>query len=643
MTAGRPAPPPASRWAPLAAALVTVLLRLPWLGRLGLQGDEDISTLAARGIAGTGLPGLPSGHLYWRSPLFHYLAAPLAGWEVDWAPRLLSVLAAGGTAFLIVRIGRRWVGEGAALAGALLFAVSLVEIGLARQIRMYALYQLAALLAFAALYRFWTEGGMRWGWLSAGAVAVAASVHALGATLAALFLLSFVRVRGAGPRALALLALPAFALLSRAQYRWTASSFRGGHPPAPEPQPAAEEAVRVFGAEPFAFGSGLLGPALFAGLALGLGLLAALLVLRATRGQETVSRLAAAAGGGAALALAGAHQLGLAFAVLLLLSLQLPELLPGARARRALIGLAGGGAALGLIWLLAALAGGEGPAAAVMGLFGRSLGRFVRHLVLWPPAITLPALIGAVLITSRAWRGRAADGERFLLLVVVGLVAGRSLLAGKWEARYLADLWIPWELVAGGALAATIPALAGRLAPAGRRTAGALVSLALAIAVLLSPGTSLSGTLSYLGRGPGPAPGGTARAAGFATDIRGAVTWLEERLEPGDRVVATDWLTTYCYLGRLDGWLRATGWGEQSYLQAGKPLDSYLSVRVLPDLDALREWARRRPLWIVVGGREWGNEEKFSPGIQAWLAEREAAYVAADGRTRVYRVESRDW
>ncbi len=51
-----------SRGAAVAVALLAAALRLPWLGRLGLQGDEDISTLAARGILEVGWPRQPSGH-----------------------------------------------------------------------------------------------------------------------------------------------------------------------------------------------------------------------------------------------------------------------------------------------------------------------------------------------------------------------------------------------------------------------------------------------------------------------------------------------------------------------------------------------------------------------------------------------------
>ncbi|MFQ5669717.1 MAG: hypothetical protein ACE5HD_04255 [Acidobacteriota bacterium] len=93
--------------------------------------------------------------------------APLLAPGIDWLPRLLLVAASTATAYLLVRIGRRWLGPTAAHLAGLLFALSLLDIQWARQTRMYALYQLAALAAFFSLYLFWTRSRAVWGWTAA--------------------------------------------------------------------------------------------------------------------------------------------------------------------------------------------------------------------------------------------------------------------------------------------------------------------------------------------------------------------------------------------------------------------------------------------------------------------------------------------
>ena len=260
-----------SLWLTLTVFLVAAMARIPWLSRIGLRGDEDISTLAARGILETGLPAFPSGHLYWRAPLYHYSVAPLVAFGVDWLPRLLSVATSCATAVLLVLVGRRWVGDRAAIAGGFLFALSLIEINIARQIRMYALYQLLSLIALAAIYRLWTTGRMRGLLASAAAVLLAMGSHAIGSTLALMLVFVAVRHRNALLRAAAITAVPAFILLSKAQQLWLRRSASGGLPTLERlgiesPVEAPYKTTATIEASISGFGAGALGPWLFSAL-----------------------------------------------------------------------------------------------------------------------------------------------------------------------------------------------------------------------------------------------------------------------------------------------------------------------------------------------------------------------------------------
>lgn len=628
-----------SRGAALGVALLAAALRLPWLGRLGLQGDEDISTLAARGILEVGWPRLPSGHGYWRGPVYHYLVTPLVAFQVDWFPRLLAVAASVMTAYLLVRLGRRWVGENAAFVGGLLFAVSLLEIDLARQIRMYSLYQLCALLAFAACYRLWTESRFLWGALAALAVAVAMQVHLLGATLAALFVLVVVRTQRQTIRALCVATALAFVMLLPLQQSWSHDAHMGGRPPVAEPASKGETEGELFGRDPLAFGRDLLGTVPFFAWS---GLLAAVfggLAFAATRDRPPVARVAAAAGLASAAGLVGAHQIGLGFAILVLLVLQRPELFPDRAGGRVLLTAAAVALGVAALWVVAGITAGHGARDLALGLFGRHLGRFVRFLVSWPPAISILALAGSAGVLWRTWVGTARDGERFVTVVLVGLTAARSLLAGKWQERYLADVWPLWELLAGWGVVVVLAWLVALRPRAARRTAVAVGIGGASALVLILPGTSLVATHAYLARGPGEPPGFVKRVAGFAPDFRGVSDWLLPRLAPGDRVVATDWLSTYCYVGRVDGWIRSSGYGRQSVLIDGVTRDVYLGAEVLTDVAAIESFRAGGPIWIVAGGLEWTDAAKLAETTRSWLSAHEPVFVAADNWTRVYHLD----
>ncbi|MBI3540318.1 MAG: glycosyltransferase family 39 protein, partial [Candidatus Eisenbacteria bacterium] len=589
----------------------------------------------ARGILRTGLPTLPSGALYWRAPLYHYLAAPLAA-GADWLPRVLSILCAAVTGLILVRIGREIAGRSVAWLAGALFAVSLIEISLAREIRMYSLYQPLALLAFLLLHRFWATGDLRWGWRSALVILLSLTCHELAVTLALLYLP--IAVRHARPRvwAFAIGAVACFGLLHVGYRRLLASTFCPG-PGAIDPGDVIPNAPfrTLITTHPLAFAPSMLG---VAGVALIVGVpvvVMALVTRRVTRELYPLRRIAAAAAVTAALAAAGFALAGVAAGILVLVALERRELLPGRSGAIVFAIVAGWVLALAALWLAIGRAHGLTTPDLLLGMT-RWPGRLVR-LLLWPPAFAVATGACALAVAWRAWQGRGSESLRFTVIAIAWLVVSRGVLGDRTQIRYLVDVWPLGELVA----AAGVIALVQRARRAGRAPALAL-GAAMIVAALMLPGTSPADIVGFLSRGPGARTAAADRLDTPAADLRGASAWLAPRLRPDDFVIASDWLSTYCYVGRVDGWLRAEDYVWQSRPVGSVLRDCYLGARVLPDLGSLLDVARDHPLWIVAGGEELDGSASrlFPPDVRAWLLRRQPAFVAADRETRVYRIDA---
>ncbi len=608
---------------------LTLALRAAWLGRLGLQGDEDISTLAFRGILSTGLPVLPSGFLYWRAPLYSYLAAPLAAPGIDWLPRVFSVLLAGLSAVLVIRLGTRWVGRPAALLGAVFFALSRIEIHTGRQARFYALYQPLALVVLYALDRFAASGAWRWALVAMGTGVTAMASHELGVTLAVLFALPLLRPISRPAQLAGIGMVGLFGTLGIFQRRLIGASMTGGFPTVSQTQrrgtAAVEEMLAAGG--PVTGGSGLT-------LLIALALLGGLLGWWASRDRPAFDRLVAAAGCALVTGLAGAHQVGAALCGLAALVLASPELFSVLRARRALGAL---GLALGLVaaaWAAHDLAHGVSLRHVVRDLGGGPL--VMGMSLLRPPAVAVPALVGAAAVLVGALRGKRFEGPRFLLLCAFILTAVRGLLASKMSDRYMADVWPLWELLAAWTIVEGMGSAARLSQPAARALRWGVAVAVTAMFVLL-PGTAPAQTLRYLDRPPGVPVHGVVPP--MVPDLRGAARFVKEHAAQEDRIAATDWLSTYCYAGRVDYWLRSDAWAHQAVLRDGVPHDIYLGARVVPTLGDLEALAAGRPLWVIAGGLElYEEDEKLDPTLRAFLRTQPAVWQGSDGWTRVLRL-----
>jgi len=626
----------------LAVILLMLLFRLPFLDRQGLHGDEDISTIVARGIAETGEPQLPSGHLYLRAPLYHYVIAPLAATHTDWLPRLVSIFFSvlGGVA--VLRLGRPWVGAWSAVAGAVIFAVVWEEVMLGRYVRMYSLYSLLAMLAMFAVYRLWESGKHRDLWIASALVLLSMGAHQLGGTLCVLFIPVLVRWSSWRMRLSVLVSATVLIAVAKWHQAWNRSAFMGGHENAVEPVPDIAEKVAsqpiqdTLSQDPWALSTMLIGDIGPYALGVVFAVVFAVVAISATRGRPWLTRLLGMLGLAFALAAAGVHQVGVAVAAMVILILHKDELFPGPTGSRALaIGLVTVMIA-GIVWVVAAKSMGCGLRDSVEIIL-RWPARYLSYLLDALP-VGIAACAGAVAITVRAWRGNATFGERFLLLAVILLLLTRGLLTWKTQARFLVEIWPLWGLLAGWSVVRGLDWLNQLVSRGGPRTAPMPIAVTALAAIAFLMGGVLQKSTAYVTRETGEdwwTPG-----TRVAWDIESAVEWLRPRLEPGDRVVATDWLMTYAYLERVDAWTRWRGWGRQAYVDSlGTIRDIYLSAELIPTLDDFLAYCEKWPVvWVFAKGSHLKSEsEKMDPSLQSLLSDRPADFVSPDGATSIYR------
>jgi hypothetical protein len=179
----------------LVALLVLLLTGVAlWIRLYGLQGwdgtltvDEARLALAARGVATTGLPVLPSGWLYTRGLLATYLTAPsllLLG-SSDFAVRLPAVIA--GTALIPVAyaLGREAAGRVGGLFVAALLMGHPSFVVWSRQAWFYALYVLLFAMALLFILRANRTGDWRDQLLAGLLVGLTAFAHEVGIFLLA--------------------------------------------------------------------------------------------------------------------------------------------------------------------------------------------------------------------------------------------------------------------------------------------------------------------------------------------------------------------------------------------------------------------------------------------------------------------------
>ena len=180
----------------LVVLILTVLgvcgfvLRVHNLGELGLIVDEGIQALAVDGILQYGYPLVPSGAVYFRSPLFLYLqsfASQVFGMN-EFSLRLPGVIFNVCSIGMIYALGKCLFDKKVALLSAFLLAFSVWEIELSQYGRMYTLFQFFFLLSILCFYKGFMIGEKMYRVLTSVTFIVTFSIHAIGLSLLTLFL-----------------------------------------------------------------------------------------------------------------------------------------------------------------------------------------------------------------------------------------------------------------------------------------------------------------------------------------------------------------------------------------------------------------------------------------------------------------------
>ena len=133
-------------------------LRFWHLGNVGLHGDEDIMSLAARGIVAHGIPVLPSDLIYLRAPLHTYLLAgsTLLFGDTEWALRLPSATVGSFCGLFAFFFGKRFLDPKPNLAFVALVTFLPAMIEISQTARMYV-FLVASLLVFGLLLFRWEQ------------------------------------------------------------------------------------------------------------------------------------------------------------------------------------------------------------------------------------------------------------------------------------------------------------------------------------------------------------------------------------------------------------------------------------------------------------------------------------------------------
>ncbi len=172
----------------VAALLLVAIAYWLWLGleQRSVNTDDGISVLAAQGILKHGYPRMPTGEVYLRAYIPHYLLAAsiwLLG-QGHLAVMLPSLLLGLGSLWLTYRLARDVLGmPWAGVAAVALLLALQMQAFYATSPRMYMALQLWATLALYSGWRGYVQGEVKYQWATVLAVAAAMLSHQEGAAL----------------------------------------------------------------------------------------------------------------------------------------------------------------------------------------------------------------------------------------------------------------------------------------------------------------------------------------------------------------------------------------------------------------------------------------------------------------------------
>ncbi len=156
----------------VAILLLSLATKLYFGTRFSTFTDEILSATVAESIYETGLPWLPSGTIYYRAPLHHYLlAVPVGLFGLDYLPmRINSILASLVLTVLVFQAVRQSVGTPLAAVAALALAFSAPFNVFALSGRMYGSLALFFILTVVFANRGFLGDRVGYRWLTLAAM-----------------------------------------------------------------------------------------------------------------------------------------------------------------------------------------------------------------------------------------------------------------------------------------------------------------------------------------------------------------------------------------------------------------------------------------------------------------------------------------
>jgi len=264
---------------------------------------------------------------------------------------------------------------------------------------------------------------------------------------------------------------------------------------------------------------------------------------------------------------------------------------------------------------------------------------FVKYPVVVGAALLAPLLVGHRFGAFST--ARFVHGELFTTQVVrvLALFFVLNLFAfgifGRWyEDRYVVHTY-PFML----ALAAyTVVVVLDILSTKTAKPALCAVGVALALCLTM-PHHLAQGSYKAAFRAHGDTNIENGR---YFPDHASVGTYVRERLQPDDVVVATDVLQQRWYVGRADYWLRNEK-DVQIYVYKGKDdriRDIYVNAEYLNKNHAKRLLSGDKRVWVIVSSidvkEEWAFGAPEREFVKAVENARPAVFTGRDGRSAVY-------
>jgi hypothetical protein len=641
-------------------------LRYRCLGCLGFRWDEDLTSLAVKGLLDNGVPEFPSGLIYPRFYVYQWvLAASVETFGFgEFSMRLPGVIF--GTAMIPISywVVGQIVNKQVGLIVATCIALSFWQVEMARTARMYAPFFLAYLIAAYAIYRVHYQNLDRVfsPWVLALAL-IALSLHQLAYSLS-LFLLLAIPLNMSVRRSVSLILQACGIVIAYL----TIQSIENWYFHIPHRAANATD-----GLESVASSSGLIMSVLnklsvpkfdlllqlISAFPMSLIVLLASLLLLTSFVLRVISKLGLMYRVLAvvAIGLAIFHQFNLVCLTLVAMLISLKSGIRGIR-NPAWYWPTSICISILFLWLLAITVvepffllenpwSENGLRKTFRALFDYPNFNLFWSFVLNMPLLSVPLALGTMWGIERVSRNKPDPLAIFLVGGFWGVLFFNGILKTKFEFfRYnlhldpfflmlvvIGLLAVPWFLSElGFPLPDKLRDRAFKRVAFMAMAAFMVVGVHPAAAVLTSTRDYAESSYFY-----------SLYGLDTYDDFKTPAEYVRSRLDEDDIILVMDSREYWNYIGRVDYWIRSDNFERQTYRLQGQAYDRYLGVPVVStesQLAAIIGDNRGGDTWIIFSQSRLSQTRWISPGLKAYLKNLDdhIVYKGLDGQTVVVRI-----